>query len=171
MYRPDSPLRLLGYLSNIVVGNAEFEQGVGVEQKQPDSSDMKEMQDPRNLIYVSRQLEKLRPVHVVVQQNDEQKDDSIVATVDNVVEEKVETTPSGQSEPLFDDLDDLSEEEDISSFLEPDNPEQEQMLVRLRQELAQEVSKINLQINRDRRGNKDDRKKKAQDKLKEEIFK
>lgn len=107
-YRPDSPLRLLGYLSNIVVGNEEEEQDVGVESKQPDPYNMKDMQDPRSLVYVSRQLENLRPT--VVQQNDEQKDNTIVTTVDNVVEDKVEPVPSGVVGSAFGNLSDNEDE-------------------------------------------------------------
>ncbi len=106
-YRPDSPLQLLGYLSNIVVGNVEEEQDVGVERKQADPNVFGSL-NPASLMDVARQLERLRPT--VVQQNDEQKDNNIVTTVDNVVEQKEDLVSSGDVGSAFGNLSNIEEE-------------------------------------------------------------
>lgn len=87
-YRPNNPLKMLGALSNVVVGNVSDQQDVNVESKQPSPNTFKLLEDERSLGVLADFLnkEKMKVEQII---KEEQKND-VVTDVSVLVNEEVE---------------------------------------------------------------------------------
>ena len=87
-YRPNNPLKMLGVLSNVVVGNVSDQQDVNVESKQPSPNTFKLLEDERSLGILAKFLdkEKMKVENMI---KEEQKND-VVADVNVLVNDEVD---------------------------------------------------------------------------------
>lgn len=87
-YRPNNPLKMLGVLSNAVVGNLSDQQDVNVDSKQPSPNTFKLLEDERSLGNLAKFLdkEKMKVENII---KEEQKND-VVVDVGVLVDEEVD---------------------------------------------------------------------------------
>ena len=106
-YNPQSPLRLLGMLSNIVVGNDELERDAGVGSKQVSPVFNTQIDDATLKALIDEISFQKEQVQLSI---DEQKDNNVVASVDTVMNDEVNLDNFVQRDLSGDPPEELSEE-------------------------------------------------------------